>query len=156
MLHAGASGVINSSPEDIWALVSNVTTVDQWNPSVARVELLSERPVGFGAARRCHFRDGSNVREEIVAVDERRRVRFKLTEFSLPMKRLEAEFILTPAGSSATTVTFQLWYEMKMALLGKLIGATIVRRRLIQMATRVVAGVDRRMTEVKAHGHALP
>lgn len=142
MQHAEAVRIIARSPEALWPLVSDVLAVQRWHPSVARAELLSVTSTGLGAARRCHFYDGTNVREEVVTLDEGRRVRMALSEFSVPMTRLEAEFQLTPTAEGQTEVRFGLDYVVKFGPLGRLLGATVMRGQLRKMAAKVLAGLE--------------
>jgi ribosome-associated toxin RatA of RatAB toxin-antitoxin module len=141
MQQAASTLMVPASREQVWALLSDVTTVARWNPAVATADLLSDRPTGLHAARRCHFHDGSAVREELVDLDEGRRLRMRLTEYSMPMKSLEAEFALAAAGEGQTEVTFTVHYEVKWGALGRLMGATMVRRELLKMTGRVLAGL---------------
>ncbi|MCP4303977.1 MAG: SRPBCC family protein [bacterium] len=142
MQHSGATRTVNANPAEVWALVGNVSTVDGWHPDVASAELLSPKATGIGATRRCFFYDGTSVREDVVELDEGTRVRIRLSEFEMPMNRMEAEFTLVPSGQDQTQVTFTVFYEMKMSFLGRMMGTTVVRRRLATMASRVLAGLD--------------
>lgn len=141
MQHVTATRLVPASPEKLWALLSDVTTVARWNPGVASADLLSDRPTGLHAARRCHFYDGSSVREEVVDLTEGRSVRLALSEFSLPMKRLEAEFSVAPSAAGASEVSFTLHYEVKFGAFGRLLGATVMRGELKKMTARVLAGL---------------
>lgn len=142
MQHSGATRIVNASSAEVWAIVGNVSTVDGWHPDVASAELLSPEATGIGATRRCFFYDGTSVREEVVELDEGARLRMRLSEFEMPMNRMEAEFTLAPSSDDRTQVIFTVFYEMKMGLLGRMMGATVVRRRLGTMASRVLAGLD--------------
>lgn len=141
MQNVAATRIVPATQAKLWSLLANVTTVDDWHPDVASVELLTPQSTGIGAARRCFFHDGTSVREEIVELDEGERVRLRLSEFDMPMKRMEAEFSLAPSTDTETAVTFTVYYEMKMGIFGSLLGATVVRRRLAQMAGGVLDGL---------------
>jgi ribosome-associated toxin RatA of RatAB toxin-antitoxin module len=142
MQHASNTRRVHASPEAVWALVADVTTIDRYHPSVKSADLLSPAATGVGATRRCNFHDGSDVREEVVEMEEGRRVKLALSEFSLPMKRIEAEFQVAPADDGLADVTFTVSYEVKYGPLGRLLGATVVRKQLRAMTARVVAGLD--------------
>ncbi len=142
MQHAGATRVLRAPIDTVWPLVADVTAVQRWHPSVKTADLLSPKPTGLGAARRCNFYDGTDVREEVVDLEEGRRVRLRLSEFSVPMKRLEAEVTLSPLGDGQTEATFELSYEMKFGPLGKVMGALMVRRSLVKVANTVLAGLE--------------
>ncbi len=142
MQHASSTRAVHAPPEKIWALISDVTTIDRYHPSVERADLLSAQPTGLGATRRCNFYDGTNVREEVVDLDGGKRIRLALSEFSVPMKQLEAELRLVPGAGDTTDVTFEISYVMKWGILGQIMGATAVRRQLTQMTAKVLAGLD--------------
>ncbi len=144
--HASASRIINATPAQTWALIGDVTSIDRWHPSVKTVDLLSEKSTGLHAARRCNFYDGTSVREEVVELDEGRRVRLQLSEFSVPMKQLEAEITVSSTDDGKTKATFALNYRVKWSVFGRLLGATVMRRELRKMAGKVLAGLDHHAT----------
>jgi ribosome-associated toxin RatA of RatAB toxin-antitoxin module len=147
--------VIAASVDQIWTVLRDVTTIDMWHPSVASVDLLSENPVGLSARRRCNFRDGTNVIEEVIELEEARRVRFRLSEFSLPMQRLEAEFCVEPDGNGATTTSFEICFVPKFGVLGKMLGAVVIRRKLSGVAAEVLAGLDNYVVKGQTAGPAM-
>jgi len=142
MQHARATRIIHAAPATLWPLIADVTTIDRWSSAVDTVDLLSEKPMGLGAARRCNFYDGSSVREDIVELEETKRVRLRLSEFSVPMKRLEAEISIRPLGEGQSEVSFEMYYEVKWGVLGKMMGATVVRRMMSKVASSSLAGLD--------------
>lgn len=146
MQQAHSTRLIEASPEALWALLSDVTTVARYHPAVQSAELLSPNKTGLGATRRCHFYDGTDVREEVIDLEEGRRLRLGLSEFSLPMKRLEAETTIIPTSDGKSQVTFTIAFEVEYGLLGKLLGGTVVRRQLAQVTARFLAGIDYHLT----------
>ena len=142
MQQASATRHVHASPDQVWSIVSDVTTVARYHPSVKTADLLTPSPTGIGAARRCNFYDGTDVREEVVEVEEGSRVKLALSEFSLPMKSIEAESRIAPTGDRHADVTFTVYYQVKYGPLGQLMGATVVKKQLSAMTARVVAGLD--------------
>lgn len=141
MQTVSATQTINVDLTAVWPLISDVTQIAHWHPSIASVDLLTAKPTGLHAARRCNFKDGTSVREEVVDLSEAKKIRFRLSEFSVPMKRLELQIETTAASVRATSVTLSLHYEVKFGLLGRLLGATVMRRELGKMAARILAGL---------------
>ena len=82
MQTATASRTINADLSTVWPLVSDVRQIAHWHPSIATVDLLSTKATGLHAARRCNFKDGTSVREEVTDLAESKRIRFRLSEFS--------------------------------------------------------------------------
>jgi uncharacterized protein YndB with AHSA1/START domain len=130
----------------LWPLISDVTQIAHWHFNIARVDLLSRSATGTGAARRCNFHDGTNVREDVVAVEEGRNVRVELSEFSVPMKHIELEIALQEQSGGRTEATLTLRYVMKFGLVGKILGATAVRRELTGVANKLLAGLEHHAT----------
>lgn len=141
MQTASSSRILAVSPEQVWGLVADLRTVRAYNPAVASVDILTDSPTGLGAQRRCHFHDGTDVREEVVANEPGARLRLVLSEYSLPMKALESELWLAPTADGGTEVTFSIHYEMKMGIIGRALGATAVRSKLIKTTELVLAGL---------------
>ena len=140
MQTVSATQTINVDLSAVWPLISDVTQIAHWHPSIASVDLLTAKPTGLHAARRCHFKDGTSVREEVLELSDAKKIRFRLSEFSVPMKRLELQIETSAPSAGATSVTLSLHYEVKFGLLGQLLGATVMRRELSKMAARIVAG----------------
>ena len=76
-----------------------------------------------------------------IGLSEGKKIRFRLSEFSVPMKRLELQIETSATSVRATSVTLSLHYEVKFGLLGRLLGATVMRRELGKMAARILAGL---------------
>ena len=126
----------------LWPLISDVTQIAHWHFNIARVDLLSRSETGVGAARRCNFYDGTSVREEVVAVEEGHKVRVELSEFSVPMKHIELEIALQEQSDGDTEAMLTLRYVMKFGLIGKVLGATAVRKELTGVANKLLAGLE--------------
>ncbi len=141
-----------AAPPTVWALVSDVRTVADFHPAVASVDLLSEQPTGLGATRRCNFYDGTSVREEVTELVSERSVHFVLSEFAVPMKQFEATISVNPAAGGGTQVTFELSYEMKFGVLGKLMNAAMVRGQMSKLMSRVLAGMAHHLQTGEAVG----
>lgn len=126
----------------LWPLIADVTQIAHWHFNIARVDLLTRSATGVGAARRCNFHDGTSVREDVVAVEEGRKVRVELSEFSVPMKHIELEIALRDQSADDTEVMLTLRYVMKFGLIGKVLGATAVRKELTGVANKLLAGLE--------------
>ncbi len=142
MQHVTVTRIVHAEPSTVWGLIADVTAVERWHPSVQTVDLLSERATGLGAARRCNFYDGTSVHEVVTEVEDGKRIRLALSEFSLPMKHFEAEIQLSETRDGKTQVTFVADYEMKFGVLGKAMNALMVRGQMNKLLGSVLAGLD--------------
>jgi len=134
--------IVHASQDTVWQLIDDVTKVVDWHPMVASVDLLSDAPTGLGAARRCNFHDGTSVEEKVTERVEGQRIRVALSEFSMPMKRFDAQISLTPASDQTTQVTFEMFYEVKFGVLGKAMNVLMVRGQMSKLLNTVLAGLD--------------
>lgn len=141
MQAATTSRTVSAGLTALWPLIADVRQIANWHPSIASVDLLSSNPTGLSAARRCNFKDGTSVREEVTDLADGKRIRFRLSEYSVPMKRLEVEFETSPVSNQATNVTLTLHYVVKFGIVGRLLGATVMRRELTKMAGRMLDGL---------------
>lgn len=147
MQAAGTTKIIHASPSKVWALIADVGTIVTYHPTVWAVDVLGDRTTGVGAERRCHFTDGTNVREEVTHSEPERRLHIVLSEFSMPMNKLESDWILEPGPELGTTkVTFEIQYEMKLGILGAALGALAVNGQLRKATTSVLEGLDKHLT----------
>lgn len=123
-------------------MISDLRTVREYNAAVRSVDLLTEATGGLGAQRRCHFHDGTDVREEVIGLDEGSRIRLALSEYSMPMKRLESELSLVPTADGGTEVTFAIHFEMKLGVLGSMFASAAVVPKLTKVTASALAGLD--------------
>lgn len=136
-----ASRTIKADLSTVWPLVADVMQIAHWHPSIATVDLLSPKTTGLHAARRCNFMDGTSVREEVTDLAEGKRIRLRLSEYSVPMKQLEVQFETAATSGQATNVTLSLHYVVKFGFLGRVLGATVMRRELGKMAGKMLDGL---------------
>ncbi|MCO4771110.1 MAG: SRPBCC family protein [Deltaproteobacteria bacterium] len=132
---------IPANAATVWALVSDVTTVQAFHPRVQTVDLLSDAATGLGATRRCNFYDGTSVVEVVDSIEEGRRVHLTLSEYDVPMKSFEAAITLKPLTGGQTQVSMILTYSMKFGVLGKLMDVAMVRGQMSKLMNEVLAGM---------------
>lgn len=119
---------IAASPEKVWAALSSLDALSRYDPGVARVEIVSAGREGPGAARKCELAPGGWFKERVVEWTPREALSFELTECTLPVRRLEHRYRLTPDGDG-TIVRQRMEYELKYGALGRLLDRVVVRRK---------------------------
>ena len=132
-----------SSPSQVLELLADVTTVDKWNTHVKKVDLASTDKQGLGAARVCHFYDGTSLKETVTELDDSH-VKMIVSEFSLPLRDMNIEFTVKPSTRHAdgTDLTFSANYNVKYGPIGYLLGVTVLKMKLHDVQTKVLAGID--------------
>lgn len=87
---------INATPEEVWAVLSDMPATRQWLPGVVAARM-------DGDLRVCTMADGQEVHERISDVsDDARRFRFAHIRVPLPVRDSGGTFTVT-AGTTAAT-----------------------------------------------------
>ncbi len=120
---------INAPIEKIWSIMSDVSMLEKYDPTVKRSLLISPQKTGIGAKRKVEMLDGKNWFEETTTVfKENEALEFQLTACSFPIKSLEHTYSFRIAGPQITV--FQVMkYQVKFGPLGKLMDALMIRKQ---------------------------
>lgn len=120
---------INASSEKIWDILSNVSLLDQFDPTVKKSNQLSEQKTGIGASRKVDMLDGKNWFEEKITVFEpNKALTYELTDCSFPVKDLKHSYSFETKGSQ-TKVIQVMEYTVKFGWLGKLMDTMMIRKQ---------------------------
>ena len=119
---------IQAPPERVWLALGKLDALDQYDPGVKKSQILSGPTDGVGASRQCDLAPGGWFRERVTEWQPHEAIAFELFECTLPVKRLEHRYTLTPEGG-ATLVEQHMEYELKFGPLGWLMDAIMVRRK---------------------------
>jgi uncharacterized protein YndB with AHSA1/START domain len=92
---------IKATPDDVWAVLADMTATQQWLPGVTTARM-------DGDVRVCRMADGQEVHERIsdISVD-RRSYQFEHLRVPLPVRQSAGTFTVT-AGPGAETATVSL------------------------------------------------
>jgi carbon monoxide dehydrogenase subunit G len=89
---------ISATPEQVWKVLGEITSVTQWIPGVASV-------TAEGMSRVCTFEDGHIQTEQIFDYStESRSYRYAIEGAPLPVTHYTGTFAVEPAGSHARVV----------------------------------------------------
>ena len=97
---------VKASPDDVWAVLADMTATRQWLPGVTTAHM-------DGDVRICRMADGAEVRERIsdIAPDQRS-YRFEHLRVPLPVRRSGGTFTVTTGPDPETaTVTLTTAFE---------------------------------------------
>jgi hypothetical protein len=106
---------VDAHPDAIWRVLSRLSEITNYMPSLLSSELLHGNAPGVGAVRHCVDTAGRSWSEECVEFDlEQRRfvVRFLTAEpgFPLPARHMVGGWEVTPAGDGAVVM---VWWELE-------------------------------------------
>jgi len=101
MPHVTNTIEINASPEEVWAVLGDLTATRDWLPGVVSASL-------DGSTRICVMADGTQIHEEISShSDELRSYRFRHLRTPLPVRDLHGSFTVADDASGSAVVTLE-------------------------------------------------
>lgn len=128
MIHHEKRLEIDASPKAIWAILSRFMHIDEFAPQVTSVEAMTTGDNGVGSKRRCHFRNGTSLVEEITDWQPDRGYGVRLSDLSAtPLHEARAAIRMDPIADNRTRVTWSMDYRMKYGPLGWLMGQTLLK-----------------------------
>ena len=133
------------SVEAIWETLAAFNKVEDWHPLVASSPGTPRSEFGVGASRVCNFNDGTSVNETVTAVDPGRSMSIDVSEMSMPLKEMHAQFALSPR-SAGTAVTMKLEFQPKFGPVGTLMAHMMMKPMMTKLVDKVLAGLDESLT----------
>jgi hypothetical protein len=108
MTRVSSSTVIEAPVDAVWALLENFANVSRWHPDVleSRIENggTGKRP---GDVRSIKLRDGTPVREKLLAIsDESRNYTYSVIEAPLPIRNHSSTVSLSATPDNRTAITW--------------------------------------------------
>ena len=119
---------IDAPPEKVWAALTSLEALQNYDPGVIRSAIISSAMEGVGAARECDLAAGGSFRERVAEWKPYEALAFELFECTLPVNQLRHRYTFA-IEEGGTRVYQRMEYELKMGVLGKLMDALVVRRR---------------------------
>ena len=119
--------VINASPERVWATLSDIGTISEWNPGVQASHTTSEQAKGIGACRHCNLGSAGYLDEEVVTWQENEATTFRIVGTNMPFASADIRFLLDP-HPNGTQVTCSPIYKLKFGPIGQLLDTVMVKR----------------------------
>jgi ribosome-associated toxin RatA of RatAB toxin-antitoxin module len=119
---------INAPVDKIWEALSNIENLDKYDPTVKKVNVLSESTHGLGAKRRVEMNDGKNWFEETCTVwQPNQALKYELSDCSFPMSNLNHSYSFEKIGQQ-TKVKQRMEYQVKYGLLGKILDTIMIKK----------------------------
>jgi ribosome-associated toxin RatA of RatAB toxin-antitoxin module len=120
---------IRAPVEKIWEALSNIETLEKYDPAVKRSRAISLNTSGIDAARKVEMNDGKNWFEERCTVSNSgEALTYELTACSFPVHRLKHSYAFEKNGNGVN-VKQVMEYEMKYGRLGRILDVWMIRRQ---------------------------
>jgi len=109
MPEATTSSVVPAAAETVWRIVRDFDGLPTWHPAIGASELEDgARTDQVGAVRRLTLADGGEVRERLVALDDReRRLTYAILDSPFPVRDYRSTIRVSPV--TATGECFVVW-----------------------------------------------
>lgn len=121
--------IINAPIERIWVALSEIESLDKYDPTVMKSIAISPSTSGIGAKRKVNMKDGKNWFEEQCTVwKPNQELAYELTACSFPVHQLRHSY--TFEGKDGEVKVKQVMqYTVKYGWFGKLLDALMVRKQ---------------------------
>ncbi|MBK6291992.1 MAG: SRPBCC family protein [Ignavibacteria bacterium] len=120
---------VNASIDKVWAILSKVELLDQYEPTVRKSTAVSSEKSGICAKRKVLMSDGKNwFDEEVTVFKPNEALSYQLTDCSFPIKGLRHSYSFEVNGDQ-TTVKQVMEYTVKYGLLGRLLDIMMIRKQ---------------------------
>jgi ribosome-associated toxin RatA of RatAB toxin-antitoxin module len=146
MSQVTASRTINAPAEAVWATLADYENIHLFHPGLDDSCLIGEQKNGLGATRRCDFKGGGSVYEEITDWVEGERYTVELSKIDMPLKSASATLSVSPIDDGSCTATMHMEYLPKYGILGALMDRMMIKKTMSGMFAKVLAELDRQIT----------
>ncbi len=121
---------IAATPAAVWAVLSDFHGLEKWAPRV-RVTKLGDTRRGVGVGRRAVIPGLGTVDEVVIEWEPEKRLSYSVTPVSV-FGPGTARWRLEAAGPHKTRVFERFEYDMRFGIVGALLHALVVRRKLAE------------------------
>ncbi len=144
---ATAERTLPHDPQTVWQSIADFGGIHRFHPLVDKSPINAGAPsTGLGAERTCHFHDGNEIKERVVAFEDGRSLDVDIYEGTMPLASARARLEVIPSPNGRTTVRMSMEYTPKFGVLGKAMDALMMRRKFGSILDSVLAGLDHHLT----------
>lgn len=120
---------INAPAEKTFEVLSNLESVQHYNPGVVTANYVSGSRTGVGAARECDLGKDGKIKERVTGFKENEYISMELYEHNWPLEYMKWDTQVQPAGNSSI-VSQKMQYKMKFGLIGSLLDNLFMKKKL--------------------------
>jgi carbon monoxide dehydrogenase subunit G len=120
---------IAAPPPHVWAVLADLPKVAEYNPTVRSARVEGSPAMGVGACRICELVPKGSVKERVTTWEPVQCLGLEVAASDWPVVFMKWDTWLTPKDAG-TLVSQRMDYQVKFGLLGKLLDAVVMRRKL--------------------------
>jgi NADPH:quinone reductase len=152
------SAIIDAPIERVWEVLRDFNSHDQWHPAVADSHIENGEPSDrVGCVRNFHLRDGSHIREQLIALSDTEHIStYCILDATVPLQRYVATLQLKPVTDGDRT--FWHWQSTfdtpsgHEAALANMVGHGVYEAGFEAMRRHLRQGGDRHRARPPAAG----
>jgi len=154
--HTKNSIKVNVPASKIWQVLQDFSSVEKFATTIKSSPVISEVKSGVGAKRLCTFNDGSSLVEEIIEFQEGKGFKIVLSEYSLPLKSMQAEMWVKEIDANNSEISMSADFVVKGGPLGWLMGHLIMRPVMKGVFKKLMSGLAFHCVTGELIGEKLP
>lgn len=139
--HTEAALKVKVPKQKIWQVMQDFSSVEKFAATIKSSPIVSDVKSGVGAKRLCTFNDGSSLVEEITDFQEGQGFKMTLSEFSLPLKSMQAEMKVSEIDEDYSEIYMSSDFVVKGGPLGWLMGQFLMRPMMKGVFKKVMSGL---------------
>jgi ligand-binding SRPBCC domain-containing protein len=146
---------IEAPVEIVWeAIAGDLTAVQHYNQMVSSARFVTEQHHGVGAMRRCELKPKGFVQERVWAWTPDQTIGLEVAASEWPIVFMKWKTELQHDGK-ATLVNQELNYKLKFGLLGAVMDALMMRRKLDNAIRDMFENLKRYVEKLPRTGRAI-
>ena len=135
--------LINAPAEKVWAILSDIGSIYEWNPGVIKSYKTSEND-GLGSSRHCDLKGKSYLKETVVNWILNEAITMRITETDLPFQSADIRFTLKKE-SDDTRVYVSPAYKLKYGILGEILDKLFVYKTYRKGMQALLKGLKKKV-----------
>ena len=144
---------LNATPEEVWAVLSEFSTVSAWAPQVKESHAIGKGENCVGAGRHCVL-DGFGAIDEIITRwEEGTGFVYSVTPLG-PLHQASSSWWLTPKANNKCLLQVVFSYDIRYGLFGQMMHKLIMRKKLEGSLPETLDAVKNQVQSVKDSYHA--
>lgn len=147
---------VNIPAEKIWQVLADFSSVEKFATTIDSSPIVGDIQTGLGAKRLCTFNDGSSLVEEIIEFKDGQGFKMALSEFSLPLKEMQAQMGVKKIDDNSCEIYMSADFIVKAGPLGWLLGHLIMRPVMKGVFKKLMSGLAYHCVTGKLVGEKLP
>ena len=147
---------VNLPAKAIWQVIDDFASVEKFATTITSSPIINNIESGLGAKRRCTFKDGSSLVEEIVEYQEGQGYTMVLSDYSLPLKSMKATMCVKAIDANRSEIFMSADFVVKGGPLGWLMGAFLMRPMMKGVFKKLMTGLAYYVETGELIGEKLP